>query len=402
MERKHTQILFVDSDENQLQSLRRSLREQRSNWELHFAPGADEALALMDERPIDIVVSETQLMGRSSAELLKAIQSRHPHTVRLLLSGEVFRTPSREILHYAHQFIAKPCAADVLIALLERINQLQGQLNDPAIEALLGGIETLPSLPHTYQRLITTLRSENASMADIGTIVAEDMSMAAKVLQMVNSAFFGLPQQISSPVHAVSLLGLETITNLALSVGVFEQIDPALSREFELEALWSHSVRTASLVRLLAADAGLSRPASEIPILAGLLHDLGKLVLASRDTQEYRLILQYAKERGLPLEQVEEESLWCDHARVGAYLMGLWGLPYGAVEAVAYHHDAKSQTLDRLDCLLVFAANQLDNALYETQAQAQTRLSTLAEILPAARFTRWKAIAEDFKRGQTA
>ena len=109
-------------------------------------------------------------------------------------------------------------------------------------------------------------------MAEIGAIVSEDMSMATKVLQMVNSAFFGLPQHISSPEHAVSLLGLETVTNLALSVGLFEQVEPALSREFELETLWKHSIRTAGLVRRLAADMGISRPASEIPILAGLLH----------------------------------------------------------------------------------------------------------------------------------
>lgn len=402
MEREHTHILFVDSDENQLQSLRRSMREQRSRWKTLFVSNADEALSLMEDSPVDIVVSETQLTGMSGAELLKAIQSRHPHTVRLLLSGEIFRTPSREILHYAHQFIAKPCAIGNLIALLERISQLQRQLRDPAIEALLGGIATLPSLPHTYQRLITALRSENTTMAEIGAIVAEDMSMATKVLQMVNSAFFGLPHQISSPEHAVRMLGLETVTNLALSVGIFEQIDPALSKEFELDALWRHSVRTAGLVRRLAADAGISRPTSEIPILAGLLHDLGKLVLASRDTEEYRLILRYAKTTELPLEQVESEALWCNHARVGAYLMGLWGLPYAAMEAVAFHHDAEHQAGDQLGNLLVFAANLLDESLQENLPPKKNLITSLAEIIPADQFTRWKTIAEDFIRGQAA
>jgi len=402
MERERTQILFVDSDENQLQSLRRNLREQASRWEMHFVASGDAALARMESQPADIIVTETQLQGMSGASLLKAVQSGHPQTARLMLSGEVFRTPSREILHYAHQFIAKPCAIEELITLLERIDHLQGQLRDPAIEALLGSIDTLPSLPHTYQRLITALRSEHATMAEIGAIVSEDMSMATKVLQMVNSAFFGLPQHISSPEHAVSLLGLETVTNLALSVGLFEQVEPALSREFELETLWKHSIRTAGLVRRLAAEMGISRPASEIPILAGLLHDLGKLVLTSRDTEEYRLILQYVKETGLPLEQVEAEALWCNHARIGAFLMGLWGLPYAAVEAVAFHHDAALQNNQRPDALLVFAANLLDESLQENPPPRITQITALAEIIPAAQFNRWKAIAEDFIRGQAA
>jgi len=399
MERDNIRILFVDSDENQLQSLRRNLRELRDRWDMQFVHSSGEALASMQEQPADIVVTETQLDGISGVNLLGIIQSRHPHTVRLLLSGEVFRTPSREVVSHAHQFIAKPCAAADLIALLERIAQLQTLLRDPAIESLLGGIESLPSLPRTYQRLIDALRSEHASMASIGAIVEEDISMATKVLQMVNSAFFGLPQKITSPVHAVTLLGLETITNLTLTAGVFSQVDPLLSAEFELESLWNHSIRTAGIARLLAADIGLPRGQGDIPVLAGLLHDLGKLVLATRDTQEYRLIVKYVRDTGHPLEQIESEALWCNHATVGAYLMGLWGLPYGAVEAVAYHHDPQRQSSDRPEFLVVYAANLFDTSLHQ-EVDLEPHFAPLTALIPAAQFNRWKTIAEDFIHGK--
>ena len=399
MERDNIRILFVDSDENQLQSLRRNLRELRHRWDMQFVRSSDEALANMQEQPADIVISETQLDGTSGASLLGTIQSRYPHAVRLLLSGEVFRTPSREVINHAHQFIAKPCTAADLIAHLERIFRLQTLLRDPAIESLLGGIQSLPSLPRTYQRLIDALRSGNASMASIGAIVEEDISMATKVLQMVNSAFFGLPQKITSPVHATTLLGLDTITNLTLSAGVFSQIDPLLSSEFEIEALWNHSLRTAGLVRRLAADIGLPREQSEVPVLAGLLHDLGKLVLASHDTHEYRLIVKYASETGRPLEQIESEALWCNHATVGAYLIGLWGLPYAAVEAVAYHHDPQRQSTDHPEYLMVYAANLLEDSLCQ-EPDKERRLAPLAELIPATRLEHWKNLAEDFIHGK--
>ena len=400
MDRVESLILFVDSDENQLASLKRSLREQSSRWEMHFAQSGYEALKLMEIYPVDIVVSETQLVGMSGAELFKQLQSQYPQAARLLLSGEVFRTPSREVLSYAHQFITKPCPAKDLITLLEAVSQLHGQLRDPAIGALLGGVKSLPSLPFTYQRLVKTLRSEQASIAEIGAIVSEDISMATKVLQLVNSAFFGLPQKISSPEHAVIMLGLETVTNLALSIGIFSQIDPALNEEFELDILWNHSVRTAELVRALAIDMKLPRPAIELQVLAGLLHDLGKLLLATLDTHEYRLILRYAAETGLPLEQVESEALWCNHARVGAYLMALWGLPYQAVEAVAYHHDTEKQSAARPDHLLVFAANLLDASLHQEADQAEVTLVPLELLMPTAQFNRWKALAKEMFHGQ--
>jgi len=399
MERDNIRILFVDSDENQLQSLRRNLRELRHRWDMQFVRSSGEALANMQERPADIVVAETQLDGTSGASLLGTIQSRHPHAVRLLLSGEAFRTPSREVIHHAHQFIAKPCAAADLIVHLERIAQLQTLLRDPAIESLLGGIQSLPSLPRTYQRLLDALRSGNASMASIGTIVEEDISMAAKVLQMVNSAFFGLPRKITSPAHATTLLGLDTITNLTLSAGIFSQLDPLLSNEFEIEELWNHSLRTAGLVRRLAMDIGLPREQSETPILAGLLHDLGKLVLASRDTLEYRLIVKYARETGCPLEQIESEALWCNHATVGAYLMGLWGLPYPAVEAVAYHHDPQRQSVDHPEYLVVYAANLLDESLHH-EVDEERQFAPLATLIPAIQLEHWKNLAEDFIHGK--
>ncbi|MES9992423.1 MAG: response regulator [Candidatus Thiodiazotropha sp.] len=395
-------ILFVDSDSNQLKSLRRNLREFRNKWQLLFAENAEQALELMQQAAVDIVVSETQLTGMPGSELLKEVQLHYPSATRLLFSGQAMRTPAQEIVNHAHQFIAKPCERDQLIDILQRVFHLRSLLNNPALEEMISSMGTLPSLPTTYQQMITALQSETATIKDIGRIVAQDIGMSTKILQLVNSAFFGLPRQIASPEQAVSLLGIETVSNLTLSVGVFSQLEPDVIEEFHLEQLWHHSMLVSGLVPHLAKASDLDQQHYQIPMLAGLLHDLGKLVLATQDREEYRRIVQQSDRDGAPLYETEAESLWCNHATIGAFLMGLWGLPYSAVEAVALHHSAQRQSKERLDCLLVYAANLLVESLDPNQASDHYTTESLETLITPEILKKWKTITLEYLDGQAA
>jgi HD-like signal output (HDOD) protein len=395
-------ILFVDSDRNQLQSLKRTLREFKNRWQLHYAEDAKQAQEIMQKSVVDIVVSETQLTGMPGSELLKEVKRHYPSVTRLLFSGQALRTPAQEIVHHAHQFIAKPCNSDELINILERVLHLRTLLNNTAIEEMISSLGTLPSLPATYQQMITALQSDATTVKDIGQIVAQDIGMSAKILQMVNSAFFGLPQQIASPERAVSLLGIEAVTNLALTAGVFSQLDPDIMAEFNLEQLWRHSLLVSGLVQRLCKAAGMDQQHSQVPILAGLMHDLGKLVLATNDSQEYRRILQQSQCDQAPLHVIEAESLWCDHAAIGAYLMGLWGLPFSAVEAVALHHSVKDQSHQRLDCLTVYAANLLVNRANNIQYSDHYPTEPMADLLDPDEYSKWTSISKEYLNGETA
>jgi HD-like signal output (HDOD) protein/ActR/RegA family two-component response regulator len=396
MQTKTQTILFVDSDDKQRQSLQQTLREFRDKWQIHYANDADQALEIMQQKAVDIVVSETRLCGKQGSELLKEIQLHHPSTTRLLFSAQAMRTPAQEIVHHAHQFIAKPCNSDELINILERIFYLRSLLNNPSVEEMINSLGTLPSLPSTYQQMITALQSDSTTLKDIGRIVAQDIGMSAKILQMVNSAFFGLPQQIASPEHAVTLLGIETVTNLALSAGVFTQLDTALIAEFQLEQLLQHSLLVSGLVQRLCQAAGMDKQACQIPTLAGLMHDLGKLLLATQDSAEYRRIKQQSVQDNVPMYVVESESLWCNHATIGAYLMGLWGLPFSAVEAVALHHTANKQSRERLDCLTLYAANLLINRSTDVQCKDYYSTQRLESLLTPDEFTQWRSITEEY------
>jgi HD-like signal output (HDOD) protein len=395
-------ILFVDSDQNQLQALKRILHERKDRWQLRFATTAQEGLSIMQEQAIDIIVTDSKLNDSDGVMLLKEIQSRFPGTTRMLFSGDSLRNPAQEIVHHAHQFIAKPCHGHDLIQILETAVSLRGLLNNPAMESMIGSLGTLPTLPESYQELIDALQSDSTSLADIGKIVAKDIGMSAKLLQMVNSAFFGLPRQIASPEQAVTLLGIETVTSLVLGAGVFSRIDPAVIESFRLNELWQHSQTISTLIRLLGQAHGLKRQQLELPVMAGLLHDLGKLILASQDTEEYRRIANQSDELTIPMFEAEAEALWCSHAGIGAYLMGLWGLPLSAVEAVANHHTLERQSTEHVDALLVYGANLLYHWHCDPLHKEIYNPEPLRELLGEAEAERWMKIAQEYFDGQTA
>ncbi len=394
-------ILFIDSDANQLASLKRNLRDYRDQWLMYFVEDATSAMEVLSQLAVDVVVCETQLTASSGTQLLKQIQERYPRTTRMLFSGQALRAPAQEMVNYAHQFIPKPCTMEELVDVLERVTRIRDSINNPAMEALVNGLGNLPSLPQTYRELISALQDDSTTVKQIGQIISKDIGMSTKILQMVNSAFFGLPNKVASPEHAASLLGTETISNLALSAGVFTQLDEKLVKEFDLEALWQHSLAVASFSKRLAEAYGMSSQESEVPMLAGMLHDLGQVVLATCDTSEYRRIIQQSKKRNEPIHLVESESIWCSHAALGAYLMGLWGLPFTAVEAVALHHTAEQQTLENPVALIVYAANLLLHATGPLAAKAYGGLTHLESLLGSETFNQWSTIAQEFFDGQT-
>ncbi len=161
--------------------------------------------------------------------------------------------------------------------------------------------------------------------------------MSTKVLQLVNSAFFGLSCHVSSPMQAVSLIGVDNIRALVLSVHVFSEFANQLLHD--LAFLWTHSCTTAAFAKAIAHSQNSTRNVEDDAFTAGLLHDVGRLVLASTCTAEYKRVLQRAREQpGMVVSASEREAFGCTHAEAGAYLLGLWGLPDSIVEAVAWHH----------------------------------------------------------------
>lgn len=390
-------VLFVDDDPNILQGLQRLLRPMRAEWEMSFALGPHEAVVLFDQAPFDVVVSDMRMPDMSGAELLSRIRDSHPSVARIILSGHSQMDSAVHSAGIAHQFLAKPCDAEVLRETIARVLALRSLLHDPNLARLVSGIGSLPSLPESYSAINNELASEDPSLQRVAEIISKDIAMSAKVLQLVNSAFFGLGRRVETIEQAVTLLGTEVIKSLVLSHAAFSQFQP-VSKLFSAERLWSHSLLVASIAAKIARAEGAEKLVVGAALQAGILHDLGQLILATHLPQQLDAALEAVTVRQVPLFEIERETIGASHAEVGAYLLGLWGLPDSTVEAVAFHHEPPAYPLRAFAPLTaVHAANALLHAAIEGPDSLEAQLDTefLAAAKCSTRVSAWQDIVSE-------
>ncbi len=328
-------ILFVDDESKILDGLKRMLHGDQKRWEMQFAVGAEAALQACESATFDVVISDMRMPGMDGATLLGIIRDRFPSTARIILSGYSEVTLATRSVQVAHRFLAKPCSSSELQATIERVCTLQDVLCTSEIRKVIGTVGALPSLSSTYTALTQALSQPNASISQVADILERDVAMSAKVLQLVNSAFFGLAQTVTSLRNATSYLGMETIKNLVLVSEAFNVFVPdARIPQSVFEGIQQQAQRSAAIAVVLPVDS----KTREITILSALLQDVGRLVLASKMPDKFCAVLARARDGGCEPFQAEEETLGTSHAEIGAYLLGLWGLPNLAVEAIAHHH----------------------------------------------------------------
>jgi HD-like signal output (HDOD) protein/CheY-like chemotaxis protein len=331
-------IIFVDDEPNVIDGLRRMLRPFRHRWDLAFATSGSEALQLMEQRTYDVIVSDMRMPGMDGCQLLEQVEKRDPQIVRVVLSGTAGVPEALGSLRPTHQYLAKPCDADTVKNTIERALKLRELVPQDKVCQLISRNGSVPSLPSLYVQIMQELNSPDCEIGRVADIIARDAGMTAKILQLANSAFFGLRAQVSTPSDAIFRLGLDVVKALALSVQVFSSFETDDVKKLNLTRVWPHSLSTASLARKVAVRQKAEPGLVDLAFTAGLLHDVGKLVLAANIPEEYHEVLTRAAETKVKDWQGEYIAFGVTHAEVGGYLIGLWGLPDNLVEAVAFHH----------------------------------------------------------------
>jgi HD-like signal output (HDOD) protein len=388
-------ILFVDDEASVLEGLENLLRKQRRRWQMSFALGGEAALAELQKAPFDVIVTDIRMPGMDGATLLHHVRERHPAVVRIVLSGHADREAVIRAIPVAHQFLAKPCDGEVLRAVIERTCELQMLLGDDTLREIVGRIENLPCVPAVYHELMQRVGDPTVGLAEVAGIVEKDTAMSAKILQIVNSAYFGVRQPMSSVQQAVKYLGLELIKGMALTVQLFNTLESAPGGDFSLDQMQHSSLLTARVARRLVSDG--DEKAATSAFTAGLLHNVGTVVLIVGLPERFAQISREAQQSGRPTFLVERELLGVTHAEIGGYLLGTWGLPFTVVEAVAQHHSPGRVAEGDLQVLAaVHVAEALVEGVLVGPAAAQSLLDE-AFLLKAGlmeRMAGWRAIAE--------
>lgn len=330
-------ILFIDDERSILDGLRRMLRSLRNEYELCFAENGPEALKMMEETSFDVVVSDMRMPGMDGADLLTVVQQKYPHCIRIMLTGQADDESTLRTIGIVHQFLAKPCDPEKLKVILIRASALHRLMIDGKLKEIISSIDTLPSLPSIYTKLQNKIREPEASLDDIGNIISQDIAMTAKILQLVNSAFFGLYQKVDSPTRAVKLLGLDTIRALVLVSQIFSEMKITTDL-LSVQDLWLHSMTVGTLAKLIAKSETDDKNIIDNSYIAGILHDIGKLILVSKIEPYYKEALLLAEKEKISMRQAEAKIFKATHCDMGAYLIGLWGFQSDIVEAIGFHH----------------------------------------------------------------
>jgi HD-like signal output (HDOD) protein/CheY-like chemotaxis protein len=350
-------ILIAIADPPTLAEYGRGLSKE---WTIKLVTSPDAALAEMATATCDVLVADFALPQINGTDLLDRVHSEYPKTIRILLVGESDKDKRMADVEGSHLVLPKPCDSPTLRSAIERALAIDLWLANDSLRELVARLRTFPIVPSLYLEVINALKLQHTTTAEVGAIIAKDMAMTTKLLQVTNSACFGLPRKISDPVEAVGILGFETVKSMVMTLKLLSQYDKVKPVYFSIDRLWRHSTEVARISRRIVLtetdDPGLAGSA----FTAGLMHDLGKLVLASNFDEQYSGAQSLARKQQIPLWEVEKQIFGATHGEIGAYLLGLWGMPLDLVESSALHHNpGRSQSKQFTALTAVHVANAL-------------------------------------------
>ncbi len=217
-------MIFVDDEADLLRGIKRALRSRRKQWDMHFAASGAEALEIMEGQAFDLIVSDMRMPEMDGAQLLTHIMERHPHTVRFILSGQSDAESTLRAVGVSHQFWAKPTDIEDLTAMIDKVFAARETVR-PEIWQKMNSLQACPSPDHIHQSLAAELAKADADLQSVTNIVAGDISLSSKLVQLTNSAYFGTGNYILVPGEAVRLLGLDIVRSLMETDGFINRVN---------------------------------------------------------------------------------------------------------------------------------------------------------------------------------
>lgn len=393
MTKSGIRVLFVDDSPSVIDMLKRMVHSQDSDWDVRYAVGGVEAIGLLDLERFDVIVTDLQMPEIDGVKLLKYVQKSFPELIRIIFSASLTKDAVREVASFTHRFISKPCGVEQLAQTIENTIFIHRQLDNKQIQKVLTKTTTIPSLPKIYQELMKRIDDEDFSLRDAGHLISSDIGMSANILKQINLLGYG--SEISSVEQAVSFLGLNCVKAIALSNHIFNTVSLDNIPNFSLEDLVRHSMLTAEFAKTITLIETDDRTIAESAFVAGVLHDMGAIVLAMNFPKKYGDVLSRVYKAHRPIAEVERNLIGTSHGEIAAHILALWGFPDPILTAVAFHEDPLNRSVESFSILTAVYAGSilahiydgdnryseevLENSLYLQQLNCASRLSLWEE-----------------------
>jgi HD-like signal output (HDOD) protein len=388
-----TRLLFVDDELLLLEGLKRSLHCMRAHWDMTFVQSGPAALSALARDPYDAIISDMRMPGMDGAQLLELVKEKYPGVLRMVLSGQASREDVLRSVGPAHQYISKPCDPEELKSRLSQAFKMRDLLKNHAVRAMVLGLKSIPSAPELYREIHSELQSTEGSLQKIAAIISRDPGMTTKILQLANSAFMGTRFHVSRPTQAVSLIGTEMVRDLVLSAHVFSQFNDRSASD--CATLCEHGLAVSCLAQRIALSEKCAKSMLDECSTAGILHDVGKLVLLAEMPQQYTELMAQVIHAPADLNAAERDQFGCTHAEMGAYLMSIWGPPHSLIHAVRFH-DHPSDSLEKSfsPLSIVHVADALTSSASSAPTLQDVRLdgAYLDSLGLSARLPHWRTL----------
>lgn len=388
-------LFFLDDDPPRLDAWREELADWGDRWELRFFDQREELHAAIAAGPPSIVVTREALVEAPGRLLLDEIGKHHPDVRLILLAPRDQREALRATVDENITLLPAPCPAETLTTELNRLLSIEHWLGNERLSAVIARAGSMPSLPNVYTKVMNLLESGVAALDQVAKLVAQDVAMSAKLLQVANSSYFGIGEQVSDIKHAVTMLGTELVKHIVLAIQVFRRYGKTADERALVDQIWRHSMSVAQAARKIALYQTADEDLGEEAYTAGLFHDMGKLILLNARPDDFQRARELARTENRLAWEAEDSVLGCNHAEVGAYLLGVWQMPLPIIEAVAFHHQPERSVCQGFSTLAaVHAANALVWARsgLPDHPEAQAHESFLASIGCLEHLEEWSAV----------
>ncbi|MDQ8182658.1 HDOD domain-containing protein [Pelagicoccus sp. SDUM812005] len=388
-------LLIIDPDPEAIEAYQKALAPKASSWTAHFATSSEQALSLAEKVDPDIIVSALCLEQGQGLKLLSQAIDAAPLAHAFIAATETERPQLAAAFEGGCRYLPRPCPADRLLLEFQRCLAVDSWLDNPVVKEVVASRADFQSLPSHHHRIVTALNSPDCSVDDVAEAIANDLSLTAKLLETVNSSFYGFGQNVSDTKQAISILGLSCVRDLVLAAHLFTQVGQDPEHLTLVKEIWHHSISVAGAARRISLHETKSQQAAAEAYSAGLLHDIGKLVLLGVVPDRYIEAQRLSREESHSPWQAEFKLIGCDHAEAGGYLLSRWGLPESLCEAVALHHRPANSCQETFSTLAaVHAANAIVRKRRNPKhADAIPITNFLVEIGKAEQWADWEAIA---------